>query len=99
MAKRRRIIRPTNESLALRIIINEDKYMQTIICKHDDRGGFEVLGTDGQPVRIILVEDDHMDAANITVNGDRHLIANEFVAESKPDMVSNAMLTYTPFEG
>jgi len=44
--------------------------MQTIICKHDDRGGFEVLGTDGQPVRIILVEDDHMDAANITVNGD-----------------------------
>ena len=49
--------------------------MQTIICKHDDRGGFEVLGTDGQPVRIILVEDDHMDAANITVNGDRHLIA------------------------
>jgi hypothetical protein len=64
--------------------------MNTIIIKHDDRGGFKAIGTDGEPVRIILLEDDHIDEANIKVAGDSY-IGYEMTVKSEPELVSLAL--------
>ncbi len=71
--------------------------MKTIICKHDDRGFFEVIGTDGEPVRLILLEDDHIGEANITVDGNE-MIGYEYVVERKPELIKDALENYTKTE-
>lgn len=71
--------------------------MKTIICRHDGQGHFEVIGTDGEPMRLILLEEDHMDGANIEVNGGTW-IGWEFEVKSKPDIVTKALSTYSPMK-
>jgi hypothetical protein len=71
--------------------------MHTLLVKHDGQGGFEVVGTDGPPIRVILLEDDHMDAANIQVDGRRY-IGIEHTAQSKPELVAKAIGTFSPLD-
>lgn len=67
--------------------------MQTVIIKHDDRGNIDVIGTDGQPIDVIIIEDDHMGAENIKVNGITYY-AQKMTAESKPELINDAKKTY-----
>lgn len=71
--------------------------MQTLLVKHDGHGNFEVIGTDGAPIRVILLEDDHMDAANIQVEGRRY-IGFEYTAQNKPELVTKAIGTFSPLD-
>ncbi len=72
--------------------------MNTIIIKHDDQGLFQAIGTNGEPVNIILIEDDHMDEANIKVGNNSNLIGQNIVVESNPEMVNSAIESFKPYD-
>jgi len=70
--------------------------MHTIIIKHDGQGLFKAIGTNGDPINIILIEDDHMDEANIKVGNDSNLIGQNIIVESKPELVNLAIQSFKP---
>nr|WP_229650343.1 hypothetical protein [Vibrio splendidus]MCC4883010.1 hypothetical protein [Vibrio splendidus] len=43
--------------------------MKTIVIKQEENGTFSIAATNGEAIRVILLEEDLNDEANITING------------------------------
>lgn len=69
--------------------------MDTVLIKQNESGEFSIAVTDGKPIRVVLIEDDRCDGANIVVD-EADCIAWQTVADHDPEEVKAIMDTYRP---
>lgn len=67
--------------------------MNTAIIKQNPHGGFDIAASSNAPVRILLVEDDTTDSANIEINGEAY-IGLGVTTEIQPKLVADALSTF-----